>query len=138
MTLSKADSSNLKRKSVEYCVEGFHSFRSIEHTGLTNLMQMCVDYGAKYGKFDIKEEMVKRNTISRETETLASQVKSELKTRLVEPKQDGTVSLTIDMYTDDYRKKSYLDIHASWIDRNFDFHHSALAVRHFGTEAHTG
>ena len=103
-----------------------------------SLMQTCVDYGAKYSKFDITEEMVKRNTVSREAASLASQVKAQLISRLQEPAQDGTVSLTIDMYTDDYRKKAYLDIHASWVEKNFSFHHSALAVHHFGTEAHTG
>jgi len=36
------------------------------------------------------------------------------------------------MYTDDYRKQSYLDVHVSWIDRQFQKHHAALAVRHFG------
>jgi len=26
----------------------------------------------------------------------------------------------------------YLDVHVSWIDRQFQKHHAALAVRHFG------
>jgi len=39
---------------------------------------------------------------------------------------------------DDYRKKSYLDVHASWVDRDFRLHHAALAVRHFDTATHTG
>jgi len=69
---------------------------------------------------------------------LASQVKSELAVRLKDPAAYGTVSVCIDMYTDDYRKKSYLDIYASWIDKDFTFHHAALAVCHFGTLAHTG
>ena len=42
--------------------------------------------------------------------------------------EDGTVSLCIDMYTDDYRKQSYLDVHVSWIDRQFQKHHAALTV----------
>jgi len=136
--LSKTEVSTLKRKAVEYCVEGYHSFRSVEQKGLINLMQTCVDYGAKYGKFEVASEMVKRNTVSREAAVLASEVKGQLVGRLKEPAVDGTVSLSIDMYTDDYRKKSYLDVHASWIDSDFTFHHAALAVRHFGTEAHTG
>jgi len=36
------------------------------------------------------------------------------------------------MYTDDYRKECYLDVQVSWIDRQFQKHHAALAVRHFG------
>jgi len=50
---------------------------------------------------------------------------------------DGTVSPCVDLYTDDYRKKAYLDVHATWADRNFQLQHSVLAVRHFGTDAHT-
>ena len=52
--------------------------------------------------------------------------------------EDGTVSLCVDMYTDDYRKKSYLDVHAVWVERDYNIHHAALAVWHFGTAAHTG
>jgi len=82
--------------------------------------------------------MVKRNTVSREVSALASEIKLLLAARLKDPAEDGTVSLCIDMYTDNYRKKAYLDVHASWINRDFSFNHAALAVRHFGTVAHTG
>ena len=136
--LAKADTHKLKRQAVEYCVDGYQSFKSVEHTGLIRMLQTCVELGAKYGNFDITTEMVKRNTVSREVHSLASHFKLLLATRLKDSVHDGTVSLCIDMYTDDYRKKSYLDIHASWIDRDFSFHHAALAVRHFGTLAHTG
>lgn len=51
---------------------------------------------------------------------------------------DGTVSICLDLYTDDYRKQAYLDVHCNWIDRDFSSHHTALAVKHFGTNAHTG
>ena len=136
--LSKGDVANLKRKAVQYCVEGYQSFRAIEHDGLMNIMQTCVDYGAKYGKFQIADEMVKRNTVAKEASSLACEVKRQLASRMKDPTEDGTVAVTIDLYTDDYRKKSYLDIHASWIDNDFSYHHAALAVKHFGTEAHTG
>ena len=33
--------------------------------------------------------------------------------------EDGTVSLCTDMHMEDYRKQSYLDMHVSWIDRQF-------------------
>ena len=44
----------------------------------------------------------------------------------------------LDMYTDDYRKQTYIDVHCNWIDRDFSTHHTALAVKHFGTSVHTG
>jgi len=41
------------------------------------------------------------------------------------------------MFTDDYRKQSYLDVHCNWIERDFTSHRAALTVRHFGSAAHT-
>jgi len=41
------------------------------------------------------------------------------------------------MYTDDHCKQSYLDIHCNWVERDYSCHHAALAVRHFGHDAHT-
>lgn len=136
--LSQQDKDHLKRKQTEYCIEGYHSFKSIEHEGLLNLLQTTVDLGAKYGKFDVSDVLVKRKTISREADLLAVTVKAQLTERLKTCTYDGTVSLCIDMYTDDYRKQSYLDVHASWVDRDFSTHHAALAVHHFGSGAHTG
>jgi hypothetical protein len=65
-------------------------------------------------------------------------VKDKLKELLQQPIADGTVSVSLDLYTDDYRKCAYLDVHSCWISRDFESHHAALAVRHFGTDAHTG
>ena len=135
---SKQDEGLMKRREVAYCVEGYHSFRAVEHDGFVKLMQTCVDFGAKYGKFDVSSLLLNRQPLSREVAKVQLEVKAKLAACLREASEDGTVSLTIDMYTDDYRKKSYLDIHASWIDREFSCHHAALAVRHFGTAAHTG
>ena len=123
--LTKADMSHLKRKEVEYCVEGYNSFKSVQHDGFVNIMQTCVDFGAKYGKFDVKKAAFGRKAISREVTTLASDVKKSLVAQLKPAAEDGSVSLCIDMHTDDYRKKSYLDVHASWVDREFCHHHAA-------------
>ena len=36
--LSKTDIAVLKRKKVEYCIDGYHSLHSVEHNGLLNLL----------------------------------------------------------------------------------------------------
>lgn len=136
--LAAADAELLKRREVEFCANGYHSFRSVEHVGFQNLLQTCVDFGAKYGKIDIKDALVKRNTVSRSIATQAENVKKKIFDFIQEPIKDGSVSLCLDLYTDDYRKKAYLDVHATWVNRDFTMQHGALAVRHFGTEAHTG
>lgn len=134
--LSAADFSNLKQKQMLYCVNGYHSFKSVENDGFIDLLQTCADLGAKYGKFDINDVVVGRRTVSREVASTAASVKIQLTDRLKEPVADGTISLCIDMYTDDYRKQAYLDVHCSWVERDFTVHHAALAVRHFGSISH--
>jgi len=135
--LSPAELTTLKQKQIFYCVSGYHSFRSVENNGLISLMQNCVDLGAKYGKFDISDVAVGRKTVSRDVSSTAASFVTKLTERLKDPIADGSLSLCIDMYTDDFRKQAYLDVHCSWIDRDFTSHHTALAVRHFGTNSHT-
>jgi len=66
--------STLKRKQVEYCVDGYNSFRSVEHKGLLNLLQTCVDYGAKYSKFDMAQILYSRDAVSRATVSMAAEM----------------------------------------------------------------
>jgi len=96
--------STLKRKQVEYCVDGYNLFRSVEHKGLLNLLQTCVDYGAKYGKFDMAQILYSRDAVSRVTVSMAAEMKTRLVKQLEPMVQDSTVSMCLDMYTDDYQK----------------------------------
>jgi len=50
---------------------------------------------------------------------MAAEVKAALIVRLKPMVEDGTVLLTVNMYTDDYRKQAYLDVHAVWIERDY-------------------
>ena len=68
----------LRRREAEYCVEGYHGFRSVEHQAFENILQTCVDMGAKYGKFNIKDALFGRKAVARETMMMASDVKSRL------------------------------------------------------------
>ena len=135
--ISGRDLADVKRKEVAYCIDGYQSFRSVEHAGLRDLLQTFADLGAKYGKFDVKEVIFGRNVVTRETMRMSTELKARLKEVLTSPVADNTVALCLDLYTDDYRKKAYLDVHATWVTTEFTMQHTALAVRHFGTAAHT-
>ena len=135
---SKCELAIVKQRQVEYCIDGYHAFKAVENEGLHKLLQTFVDLGAKHGKFCVSDVMVGRKTVSRTVSSTAESLKSKLRDHLAEPIADGTLSLCLDMYTDDYKKQSYLDVHASWVHRDFTRNHSALAVHHFGTASHTG
>lgn len=57
---------------------------------------------------------------------------------LEEPLKQKAVALTLDLYTDNKIQRSYLDIHALWINDKLELNHVMLCCRHFGTQAHTG
>jgi hypothetical protein len=64
-----------------------------------------VDFGAKYGKYEIGKALYMRKTVSCETAAVAANVKMQLNERLKDAVADGAVSLSTDMFTDDYTKK---------------------------------
>ena len=92
-------------------------------------MQNCVDLGAKYGKFDISDVAVGRKTVSRDVSSTAASVVTQLTERLKDPIADGSLSLCIDMYTEDFRKQAYLDPTCCWDSKvqipHISFTHSA-------------
>ena len=65
------------------------------------------------------------------------EVKEKLIERLIEPQKADSLSITLDLWTDDYQHSSYLDVHAFWIDTDFVLQHCTLAIRHFGPNRHT-
>ena len=83
--------------------------------------------------FDLAKILYSRVTVSRATLSMAAEMKARLVEEIkvmVQDGSDGTVSLCLDMYTDNYRKKSYLDVHATWICREFLIHQTGFEERH--------
>ena len=134
--VSKADLALLKQHEVKYCANGYHSFCSVDHDGLRDSLQACVNIGAKYRKTDISESLAGCKAVSREASQMAKTVKDSVMYITREPIDDGSISPGIDMYMDDYRKKSLLDVHATWIDRNFAMDHAVPACNTSGSCAH--
>lgn len=77
----------------------------------------------------------KRSSKSREARAEAPKVRSCISKRLEHPITEETLALCLDMYTDDFWKHSYLDIHVNWVDNSS--HHMALALWDVGHPAHT-
>ena len=59
-------------------------------------------------------------------------MQDKLRDSLHEPICSSAVALTTVMWTDNFRKLSYLDVHAFWVSNEFALKHCLLAVEHFG------
>jgi len=69
-----------------------------------------INVGLLIGKFNVCEGVFGWKAISRSVAAQATAVKAKLVEHLVQPVVDGTVSICVDMFTDDYLKQSYLDV----------------------------
>ena len=86
-----------------------HSFRSIEHSGLINLAQTCVEIGSRHGLIDIRDVWFGRNTIQSECVMKFKQYKTNIETTIRSNVKDHTLSATTDLWRDDYVGRYYLD-----------------------------
>jgi hypothetical protein len=84
--LSASDLTLIKQRHMAYCLQGYNSFPSVEHKGLLNLRQTCVDFGARYGKIDVKSTAFKRKAIANEVTSMATKLKGAIHDHLQQVK----------------------------------------------------
>ena len=85
----------------------------------------------------MKDVLYGRKTISSFCKEKAAEVKESLRCVLTEPQEAEFLAVTLDLWTDDYKHTSYIDVHVFWIDQSFEMKHHVLAIPHFETERHT-
>ena len=86
-----------------------HSFRSVEHTGLLNLAQTCVDIGARCGKVDIHDIWFGRKTIRDVCYSKFISYEKEIVNEIQKYALERTLSATTDLWRDDAIGRYYLD-----------------------------
>ena len=135
--MSDTEKLDIKNAQLEFCVRGYHSFNSLENEGLLFFLQTIANIAGRRGRFDVTDVLYCRNSIASFAKQKVSKIKESLKTKLVELQEAESVAITLDLWTaDKQQNKSYLDVHAFWIDPLFKIKHQCLAIRHFGTERH--
>ena len=90
-------------------VLGMHSFRSVEHTGLLDLAQTCVEIGAQHGQIDFRDVWFGRNTIRSECLRKFKQYRISIESKLRSNVKDRSVAATTDLWRDDHVGRYYLD-----------------------------
>ena len=63
---------------------------------------MHVDFGAKHGKFNVEQALVKRDAVARNVLEKSAQEIAKLCKILKQLIQDGSISLYLNLYIDDY------------------------------------
>ena len=92
-------------------------FSVFEGEGMKEFAQTLIDIGAKYGKVTVKEVSPSRNTIVKKVNSTALAQKSNLVASPKSAIQDNSgLGVTFDLWTDDYKKLSYLSCTKHWLE----------------------
>lgn len=118
-------------KCVKMCSLDLRSFEFVDGNGFKELGQYLVNLGAKYGHLDIDSLLPHPTTISRNTIKTAKELRDKLMLKLMPYFYENRCSATTDMWTDDYKKLSYISITIHYINENWELNSNVLHVGQF-------
>lgn len=141
MSISRAElqsktKSNLKRtltsKIVEFCGKDVRPMEVISGDGFKNLAQCLVEIGAKHGNIDVKTILPHPTTVSRHIIDVKNALHEELFSMIRNAMLNSECSATTDMWTDDFKKNSFISMTVHFFDENFILKKYLLFTSLFG------
>ncbi|KAF0731652.1 zinc finger protein 618-like [Aphis craccivora] len=113
-------------KFVKMCSLDLCSFEFVDGNGFKELGQYLVNLGANYGHLDIDSLLPHPTTISRNTIKTVKELRDKLMLKLMPYFYENRCSATTDMWTDDYKKLSYISITIHYINENWELNLNVL------------
>lgn len=128
----------LTSKTVEWCAKDIRPFDVIKDHDFKELGQNLIKIGATHGNIKIGDILVNPTTISRNVEKACIELKEKLIPELSEVLQKEMCAATTDMWTDDYRKNSYLTFTVHYFSEEWELKKRILFTALFEKEKKTG
>jgi len=98
-------------KCSEWVVQNCHPFSAVSGNGLRSLAKFFIQSGTAYGaNVDVDDPLPDATTLSRNAEKDAEEKRTMTSWELKEAVDNGGVSATIDMWTDQYVNKNFLGV----------------------------
>lgn len=131
-----AKEATLKRLINLICKD-IRPFEIIAGQGFREFTQEMINIGATYGALSVDNLLPHPTTLSRNVIKSAESAKNELKSKLKYVFELIGGAFTTDMWTDDYRKVSYISLTVHYIDENWQMNEQILAASKFPDVSHT-
>lgn len=126
-------------KCVSLCCKDIRPFNVVNGEGFAELAQELINVGAAYGRVPADSVIPTPKTIASRCIDMAEEKRDALVKTLNDVLNDSTVAMTTDMWTDDYRKVSYLTITCHFITTDMELVNRTLTTAMFPLdEAKTG
>lgn len=113
------------------------AFTTVDSQETQNLAQLLIELGSKYGNADISEFWYGRVSITDNIKNLLNIFESKLQKQISFAKSLCSLAVCADIWSDNIRHNSYLDVTAIFVTDKFETKHAALAFTHFDGQ-HTG
>lgn len=131
--------SEVTEKCVRFCCKDIRPFYVVHGDGFVELAQELINVGAAHGKVPARSVLPNHSTVSNKCREMAEEKRKGLADKISDRLKSGTVAMTTDMWTDDYRKLSYLAITCHFIGEDFELVGRNLTTAMFPMEdAKTG
>lgn len=125
------------KKMVDFVCKDLRPFEIVTGQGFKDFAQEMINIGFTYGSIQVDELLPHPTTISRNIIKDAEAIKSSLKVLLKDIFDMVGGAFTTDMWTDDYRKISYISLTVHYIDEDWQMREQVLAASKFPDVRHT-
>ncbi len=116
---------------VDFVCRDMRSFQAVEGEGFETVIQAAINAGVKHGRLNAKDLLPSRNTVKARCLKRASALLQCLASLLKKPLMQGRVAFSTDLWTDNYKKRSYMDLNVYWIDEEFEYRNQILGCVSF-------
>lgn len=120
-TIAAIDKTKVKEGAVSFVSKDLRPFEAISGIGLFNLIRICVFIGAKYGNLaedEIRALLPSPHTVSRHVAQYAIMLKHSLYEKVRNVVRNTGAALTTDLWTDSFKRISYMVMTMHFIDAN--------------------
>jgi hypothetical protein len=125
------------KRLVNLVCKDIRPFEIIVGQGFREFAQEMINIGATYGTLSVNNLFPHPTTLSRNVVKQAESVKNDLSSKLKYVFELTGGAFTTDMWTDDYRKVSYISLTVHYIDENWQICEQVLAASKFPDVSHT-
>lgn len=122
ITVSSNDKQKIKDSAVAFVSKDLRPFEALNGTGLFEMLLTCIQIGAKYGVLDetqLKALVPSPTTVSRPVNEYGGEAKRALYRKVAEKIENG-MAFTTDLWTDNFKRISYMVITAHFVDQKIN------------------
>uniref|UniRef100_A0A1A8LDQ2 BED-type domain-containing protein n=1 Tax=Nothobranchius pienaari TaxID=704102 RepID=A0A1A8LDQ2_9TELE len=130
--------SEVANKCVNFCCMDIRPFETVAGVGFRELAQELINVGATHGRISANEVLPNPTTISRRCKIMASEMRGGTVEEIKEVMSLINIGMTTDMWTDDFRKMSYMAITCHYVTPTFELKRKLLTTTCFPNHAKTG